>query len=77
MLIHPGMDLLMWVIELLIQDIRSKMLIHLVIKQVEYLWVSHWIIHARDFFKNADSSSNETSEGFMIESLNHSFKRFV
>ncbi len=36
-----------------------------------------WIIHSRDLLKNADSFSNGTSEVFMIESLNHSFKRFV
>ncbi len=34
----------------------------------------HWIILSRDSFKNADSSSNETSGVFMSESLHHSFK---
>ncbi len=36
--------------------------------------IEYWIIHSRDSFKNADSSSNEISEVFMSESLNHSFK---
>ncbi len=30
--------------------------------------------HSRDSFKNASSSSNETSEVFISESLNHSFR---
>ncbi len=60
-----------WVIESFIQEIHSKTLIHPVMKQVKYLWVSHWIIHSRDSFKNTDSSSYETSEVFMSESLNH------
>ncbi len=59
-------------IESFIQEIRSKTLIHPVMKQVKYLW-SYWIIHSRDSFKNADSSSNETSQVFM-KLLNHSFK---
>ncbi len=33
-----------------------------------------FVIESRDSFKNADSSSKETSEVFMSETLNHSFK---
>jgi len=60
-----------WVNESLIQEICSKTLIHPVMKQVKYLWLSYWIINSRDLFKNTDSSSHETSEVFMSELLNH------
>ncbi len=33
-----------------------------------------FVIESRNSFKNADSSSKETSEVFMRETLNHSFK---
>jgi len=42
------------------------------------IFLYHWIIHSRDSFRNADSSSNETSEVFIashwIIHSNHFFK---
>ncbi len=42
-------------------------------KQGMFLWVSHSNIFLVDLLKNADSSTNKTSEVFMSESLNHYF----
>ncbi len=65
------------VIESLIHTIHSNLLIYSETNQVTVLWASHWIIHSNDSFKPDDLFENESSDCFMSESLNHSFKRFI
>ncbi len=64
--------------------ICSKTLIHTGMKQVT-LWLDHWIIHSSDlikpkmFFKKTLvlCRAKQLTLWYMIESLNHSLKRFI
>ncbi len=51
----------------------SKSLAHSRTKQVT-VFVSHWVIHSNDSFKNADSLTDLIVTVFTSESSSHSFK---
>ncbi len=49
-------------------------------RKVLSIWMSNWIIHSNNLFKNTNIISNEASDYLwlsMCESLNHSFSQFV